>query len=85
MFSSFRKNAHTAWFDAQTKTIKQRCITKQTASHESTVHWIDWAFVSYKNFNISEENVVQMIHKSARTVMCHLKLISSISFTKRSL
>ena len=37
LFSSFPKNAHTAWFDPQTKKLEPHCITKHTAPHESTV------------------------------------------------
>ena len=37
LFSSFSKNAHTAWFDPQTKKLQPHCNTKQTAPHESTV------------------------------------------------
>ena len=37
LFSSFLRNGHTAWFDPQTEKLEPHCITKQTASHESTV------------------------------------------------
>ena len=37
LFSSFPKNAHTAWFDRQTKKLEPHCITKHTAPHKRTV------------------------------------------------
>ena len=39
LFSSYPNDGHIAWFDPRTNKLEPHCITKQTAPHESTVHF----------------------------------------------
>ena len=36
LFSTFRKNGHTPWFDPRSKKLEPHCISEQTVPHETT-------------------------------------------------